>query len=138
MIYDPLLGQAQRTADYVDATVVVVQEERPQVIVDERGVTVVSVGVQGPPGPDYDVVAPLQIIDKVISIVPGTVNGQGLIWNGSAWVNQTVVPTGMAGTIPYKSGGGYAGDDANLRYDSAIQALRVTKIESAVVDGGNF
>lgn len=132
-----------------DDTSVTVQEEATTLLVDTEQVTVVSVSEIGPPGPAgppgppgnaYTAVAPIEVDlqDLTIQLAPGTVNGHGMLWNGSAWVNQVVVPSGAAGTVPYKDGSGYAGDDVNFRYDPSQQALRVTKLDTALVDGGNF
>lgn len=151
MIYDPLLGSnPSASADVSDqpgslvvddeAPTLIVQEERPTVVVDEHGVAVVSVGVQGPPGPAFSGEAPIVTDYETLKvrIAPGTVNGQGLIWTGSAWENRQVVPAGANGTVPYKSGTSFTGDDVNLRYEASQQALYVTKIEASVLDGGNF
>lgn len=151
MIYDPLLGSTPATSvDIADqpgslvvddeAPTIIIQEERPTVVVDEHGVAVVSVGVQGPPGPAFSGEAPVvtDYNQLKIRLAPGTVTGQGLVWNGTGWENRQLVPAGGNGTVPYKSDAGFAGDDINLRYDPSQQALFVTKIEASVVDGGNF
>lgn len=120
---------------------VVIDEHHVEVVVNESLVEVVSVGIQGPPGPPGQVetaTAPLAIAGYDVRILPGTVNGQGLIWTGSAWENRQVVPAGQNGTVPYKAGTAFAGDDVNLRYVANEQALYVTKIEASVLDGGNF
>lgn len=115
-----------------------VSELRNTVIVDQDQVTVVSVGVQGPSAA-FGAVAPLESTEVgSLQIAPGTINGQGLLWNGTAWVPQVVVPAGANGTIPFKSGSAFDGDGGNLRYDRTQQALSVPFLNNTVIDGGNF
>jgi hypothetical protein len=132
-----------------DSSEVTIQEEVVQLSVSNEDVTVVSaseIGPPGPPGPQglpgnpYTGVAPIQVDLQALTlqIAPGSINGDGLVWNGSAWAPQVLVPFGVAGTVPYKSGDGYTGDDVNFRYDPSQQALRVTKLDTALLDGGNF
>lgn len=135
-----------------DASDITIQEDSTYLVVSEDQVTVISAGEIGPPGPQglqgipglpgnpYTAVAPVEVDLQGVTIrlAPGTTNGQGLVWNGTAWANQVVVPAGAAGTVPYKSGSGFTGDDLNFRYDPSQQALRVTKIDTALLDGGNF
>lgn len=132
-----------------DGTSVTVQDEVVQVVVDAEQVTVVAAGEVGPPGPPgpagapgnpYTAVAPVEVDLQALTIqlTPGTLDGQGMLWNGTAWVSQTVVPAGADGTIPYKVGQGMGSDDTNFRYDPSQQALRVTKLDTALLDGGNF
>lgn len=120
----------------VDLTI---SELRNTVVVDEERVTVVSVGVQGPAA-TQNVSAPLGINAETdsLEIIPGTINGQGLIWDGEMWVQQVVVPAGDDGLVPFKAGDGFDGDGANFRYDSEQQALSVPFLNNTVIDGGNF
>lgn len=126
-IRDPLIDETIGTA-------------RNTVIVNEDNITVVSVGVQGPSAPEVTAEEPLQLINNntVMRVAPGTVNGQGLIWNGSAWVQTAVVPAGSDGTVPFKASGAFSGDGTRFRYDTANAVLSVPFLNNAVIDGGNF
>ena len=108
--------------------------------VKEDEVTVVSVGEQGPPGPLLSPRAPLQYSsdNQHVEIAPGSMDGQGMIWDGAGWQNAQVVPSGTDGTVPYKEGEGFAGDAANLSYDASAQTLKVARLSGATIDGGNF
>jgi len=112
-----------------------------RVIVTEGGdVQVVTVGSQGPPGyPGYSSFAPpLTVQNDQLKLALGTAVGQGLIWNGSAWVNTQVVPSGT-GTIPYTTAAGaLAGTNADLRYDATVRSLVVPAVDGAVINGGTF
>jgi hypothetical protein len=135
----------------VHETRVEVVDERPQfeVIVSETQIEVVSVGIQGPPGPQGlqgptgpsggidQASAPLTFVNGSLFLAPGSTNGDGLIWNGTAWVSKPVVPSGL-GTIPYTTAQGFGGDNAHLRWDTGEQALHVTRINNSSLDGGNF
>lgn len=163
MIYDPLLDKTKHAvtvAPVTDSLVssvqvldnrfdVVVEDTPMQVLVDGNDVTVVSAGEMGPQGPQgiqglpgspRTAVAPLEIPEATtqIRIIPGTSNGHGLIWSGTAWENQQVIPSGAAGTVPFTSESGFSGDAVNFQYDASQQALRVTKLDAALLDGGNF
>lgn len=118
----------------------VTTEPRNKVIVDDDRIMVVSVGIQGPPGQAQGVEAPLQVDPdtEVLKIAPGTINGQGLIWNGTMWVQQQVVPSGSNGTVPFKAGSAFAGDGTDFNYDSTAKALSVPFLNNTVIDGGNF
>jgi hypothetical protein len=140
---------------------IVVEDTTPTVLVDNDRVTVVSVGEvgpSGPPGPQgpqgppgepggggggtapYSGTAPVTVDNTAftISLVPGTINGQGLLWNGFQWEAQPVVPAGGSGTVPFKGGDGFAGDGTHFRYDINQQSLQVPKLNAALLDGGNF
>lgn len=136
----------------VEERVITVQEVTAfDVQVLEEVVSVVSVGLIGPEGPVgpqglpgvaggiATAEAPLQLntITGAVQIAPGTVNGQGLIWNGSAWAVTPVMPTGV-GALPFRAVNGFTGDAANLRYEPTEQALYVTRITNTSLDGGNF
>lgn len=129
---------------------VTVQDDHYELIVDDTKVEVITVGIQGPPGVQgpqglpgtpgvfQTVSAPLQAEVANIRIAPGTVNGQGLIWNGTAWVNTQLVPQASAGAVPYVSGAAFTGDSTNLRYEPSEQALYVSRLGNTLLDGGNF
>jgi len=130
-------------------TEVSVDDPRVEVIVSETQIEVVSVGIQGPPGPQGlqgptgpsggidQASAPLTFVNGSLFLAPGSTNGDGLIWNGTAWVSKPVVPSGL-GTIPYTTAQGFGGDNAHLRWDTGEQALHVTRINNSSLDGGNF
>jgi hypothetical protein len=127
----------------------VVDPSAISVIVDGGQVSIVSAGEVGPPGPPgpqglpgnpYTGIAPVQVDTNSLELrlAPGTINGDGLLWNGFQWAPQPVVPSGMNGTVPFKAGEGFEGDDTHFRYIADQQALRVTRLEAALLDGGNF
>lgn len=134
----------------VPTTVEILEDHaRFEVIVNDTQIEVVSVGMQGPPGPPGpqgppgpstgidQVTAPIQFVGGTLSLATGTVEGQGLIWNGSAYVTKSVIPAG-SGTVPFTTSQGLGGDATNLRYDTVEQALHVTRINNTSLDGGNF
>lgn len=141
-----------------DSAQVTIVEDHPVVVVDDDQVVVLSVGLQGPPGAPgatgaqgpagppgasgtsaLTPVAPIAIDlnANTIGLAPGTTSGQGLIWGGSVWQNQQIIPVGTNGTIPFKQGSGFSGDDTTLKYNTVTQTLAVAKVE-AILDGGNF
>jgi hypothetical protein len=132
-------------------TIVQIVEDhaRFEVVVNETQIEVVSVGIQGPIGPQgptgpqgpaggvSTASSPLEVSNGQVALASGTVSGQGLIWSGTAWAPRAVIPTGT-GTVPYTTAQGLGGDSSNLRYEPSEQALYVTRINNASVDGGNF
>lgn len=128
-------------------SILLVQEQRPTVIVDEHGVSVVSIGIQGPAGPSgggggSSLIGQSPIVTdygaSAIRLAPGTVSGQGLVWSGTGWENRQVIPGGVNGTVPYKSGSEFSGDGTNFRYNAGEQSLFVANFTGSTMDGGNF
>ena len=85
-------------------TVLQVEDRRPHVVVEEDRVTIIAVGVQGPPGPQGPT-----------SIIPG-----------------------QTGDVLFNGGAVLGADTEQFRYLVSEQALRVSRLTGATLDGGNF
>jgi hypothetical protein len=60
------------------------------------------------------------------------------VWSGTGWENRQVIPGGVNGTVPYKSGSEFSGDGTNFRYNAGEQSLFVANFTGSTMDGGNF
>lgn len=95
-----------------EITTVVVDATERLVVMEDRP-SVISAGTQGPPGPQ------------------GPAGPQGP-------TGTLDLPSGNEGGVLFKYANSVAIDAAKFRYDTVAQALNVSTIMNATLDGGNF